>query len=105
LPLQHKKFLGKRRAVGWTSSKRTGTHLTRFPIRRATQTNDLITLTNAIKDVVTGSWLFDGHANAFVVVPGGDSGLTISVSADKVANFLGSNYQIVSNDFSVVRCR
>jgi hypothetical protein len=74
-----------------------------FPIRRATQNNDLIALTNAIKNVVSGSWLFDGHANGYVVIPGGDSGLTNFVTTDQVASLLGSTYLRTSNNFSVVK--
>ncbi|HEY0549901.1 MAG TPA: Ig-like domain-containing protein [Verrucomicrobiae bacterium] len=65
-----------------------------FPIRLASQTNDLSALTNALKDVFTGSWLFDGHSSINNLIHDGASNpyLTIDLSARMVAALLGNPY-------------
>ena len=63
-----------------------------FKIRPATQVAELTALTNALKDFGTGAWLYEGHANGKVMIPGIDGYLTVSLTATQVARCLGSEF-------------
>jgi len=63
-----------------------------FPIKKASQTNDLIALTNALKDIRTGSWLFEGHSGPVDMIPGHDGHLTVRLTTKEVAAVLGNSY-------------
>ena len=63
-----------------------------YAIRRATQTNDLAALTNALKDSLTGSWLFEGHSGPADIIPGVDGYLTVRLRAPDVAALLGNSF-------------
>ena len=68
-----------------------------FPIRQATQTNDLLALTNALKNAVTGSWLFDGHSRQNNLIHDGhptNPYLTVDLTSKQVAALLGNSYEI-----------
>jgi len=72
-----------------------------FSIRKATQTNDLLALTNALKSVETGSWLFEGHSGQTDMIPGTDLYLTVRLYARDVATLLGNSYGFNVGTFSV----
>jgi hypothetical protein len=68
-------------------------HSDPFKIRRATQTNDLIALTNALKSSLTGSWLFQGHSGMGNIIRGvHPSYLDVDLSAKQMAAFLGNQF-------------
>ena len=62
-------------------------------IRRSTQTNDLMALTNALADITVGSWWFDGHASGYgLIFSETDRYLEVSLIAKDVAALLGNQY-------------
>jgi hypothetical protein len=63
-----------------------------YRIRKATQTNDLAALTNALADPQTGSWLWEGHAGYSSIIPGDDNHLTVSLHATNIAALLGNSF-------------
>jgi hypothetical protein len=73
-----------------------------FPIVQATQTNDLTALTNALKDSVVGSWLFEGHSGPVNLIRGRDGHLAVDLTPKQVARLLGNDYRFVlGSGFSV----
>ncbi|MBI5388023.1 MAG: hypothetical protein HZA90_25445 [Verrucomicrobia bacterium] len=72
-----------------------------FPIRQATQINDLLALTNALKNPITGSWLFDGHSSPNDMIPGTDHYLTVRLRTKEIAALLGNAYGFVGTTYSV----
>jgi hypothetical protein len=65
-----------------------------FSIRKNTQTNDILALTNALKDVVTGSWLFDGHIIGDEMIYGMDGYMTVKLHAKDVGRLLGTTWSV-----------
>jgi len=64
-----------------------------YRIRKATQTNDLATLKNALADPQTGSWLWEGHAGAHGMIRGGDPiYLEVYLTPGEVAGLLGNSF-------------
>lgn len=61
-----------------------------YAIRKATQTNDLAALTNALADPSTGAWLWEGHAGTHFIVPGGDGHLKVALHHHQIAGLLGN---------------
>jgi hypothetical protein len=63
-----------------------------FSIRKATQTNDFIALTNALANTFVGSWLFDGHSGAHGIICGSETPqyLNICFGSGELASLLGN---------------
>lgn len=78
----------------------SGFHSDPFPIRGATQTNDVLALTNALKDTITGSWFFDGHGT-LIAGPGSNAFLTVRLTAKQIAGVLDTTYSYSSSGLSV----
>lgn len=72
-----------------------------FKIRKAMQTNDVLALTNALKDVVTGSWLFQGHSTPVNLIHGKDEYLTVDLTSKQVAALLGNSYGAGAGGFNL----
>ncbi len=72
-----------------------------FPIRRATQTNDLTALTNALKNQFTGSWLFDGHSSGSGMIPGDDDYLDVRLTTKQLATLLGNGYGFIGGVYQL----
>ncbi len=66
-----------------------------FVIRRNSQTNDLVALTNALKNPIVGSWMFDGHSSQNNLIHGRDQYLTVDLTAKNVAALLGNQYGFI----------
>jgi hypothetical protein len=66
-------------------------HSDPYRIRAATQTNDLTSLTNALKDPLVGAWLWQGHAGTDYIIPGQNTSLNVRLSAKDVASLLGND--------------
>jgi hypothetical protein len=63
-----------------------------YKIRQAMQTADLTALTNALKDPIVGSWLFQGHSGFFGIIRGVDGYLTANLTAQEIATLLGNSF-------------
>ncbi len=70
-------------------------------IVKATETSDLLALKNALSDLFTGSWLFDGHSGPLNIIPGLDGYLTVSLTAQEIAGLLGNEYGFSRDGYSL----
>jgi hypothetical protein len=61
-----------------------------YAIRKATETNDLAAMTNALADVNVGSWLWEGHSFPEQMIAGDDGYLSVVLSAKDLAAILGN---------------
>jgi hypothetical protein len=72
-----------------------------YAIRKPTQTNDLLALTNALADANVGSWLWEGHSFPEQMIAGDDGHLTVVLSAKDLAavlgNKIGPNWAMATN--------
>ena len=68
-----------------------------FVIKKNSQTNDLVALTNALKNPVVGSWMFDGHSGPNNLIHDGAPNpyLTVDLTAKNVAALLGNQFGFV----------